>query len=334
MLRLLRCHLCAGCVARNKRCPARRNKAIFAQQLCPTHAIQLKFNYKYSIYSPVPSRAGQISVTAFRTGVDSPKNAKKGTINRAVVAMSVSQAIASRSESDMNGDNAYALAATSKHEDASDRFRLLFDSLSNSNNRINRSGDGVDEVKHDDSAEDDNSEYREAPSDSQRANHLAVKERIARSVPTSKLMDNGENHTSQDANTILQSHEYFIDHDSNLLRYDDGGELFSTNNTANNGNNANNTDESRLCDDGNCNRIDTSDNITCVGDPMYCNYTYDEYVQMLRDYIAPTVPEWILIFSHAIVFFMGLVSFPPLGLSFFLFLSLAALPIPAISQIK
>lgn len=48
--------------------------------------------------------------------------------------------------------------------------------------------------------------------------------------------------------------------------------------------------------------------IVCVGEPDYCNYTYEEYVEMLYDYIYPTVPEWILIFSHAVVFFMGLVS--------------------------
>lgn len=48
-------------------------------------------------------------------------------------------------------------------------------------------------------------------------------------------------------------------------------------------------------------------NITCVGEAIYCNYTYDEYVEMIYDYIYPTVSEWILIFSHAVVFFMGLV---------------------------
>lgn len=67
-----------------------------------------------------------------------------------------------------------------------------------------------------------------------------------------------------------------------------------------------------MCLDSNnsaCYRGDV-DNITCVGDPAYCNYTYDEYVQMLHDYITPTVPEWILICSHAIVFFIGLVSKP------------------------
>ena len=49
-------------------------------------------------------------------------------------------------------------------------------------------------------------------------------------------------------------------------------------------------------------------NITCVGDPVYCNLTYEEYMQLLYDYIYPSVPEWILICSHALVFIMGLVS--------------------------
>jgi hypothetical protein len=48
--------------------------------------------------------------------------------------------------------------------------------------------------------------------------------------------------------------------------------------------------------------------ITCVGDPEYCNLTKEEYEELLFDYIAPTVPEWILIFSHIVVFLMGLVS--------------------------
>lgn len=59
-------------------------------------------------------------------------------------------------------------------------------------------------------------------------------------------------------------------------------------------------------DDENC--IISLHNSTCVGEEIYCNYTYEEYVDMLYDYIYPTVPEWILIFSHAVVFFMGLVS--------------------------
>lgn len=54
-------------------------------------------------------------------------------------------------------------------------------------------------------------------------------------------------------------------------------------------------------------------NVTCVGDPLYCNLTYDEYMELLYDYIYPSVPEWILICSHAVVFVMGLVSIKPNG---------------------
>ena len=46
----------------------------------------------------------------------------------------------------------------------------------------------------------------------------------------------------------------------------------------------------------------------CVGEPEYCNLTRSEYEELLYDYISPTVPEWILIFSHICVFLMGLVS--------------------------
>lgn len=46
----------------------------------------------------------------------------------------------------------------------------------------------------------------------------------------------------------------------------------------------------------------------CVGDPEYCNLTKSEYEELLYDYISPTVPEWILICSHMVVFLMGLVS--------------------------
>lgn len=48
--------------------------------------------------------------------------------------------------------------------------------------------------------------------------------------------------------------------------------------------------------------------IHCVGDPEYCNLTEHQYMQLLYDYIWPTVPEWILICSHFVVFLMGLVS--------------------------
>lgn len=49
-------------------------------------------------------------------------------------------------------------------------------------------------------------------------------------------------------------------------------------------------------------------NITCVGIPTYCHLSYEDYVQLLYDYIYPSIPEWILIFSHGLVFLMGLVS--------------------------
>lgn len=48
--------------------------------------------------------------------------------------------------------------------------------------------------------------------------------------------------------------------------------------------------------------------VVCVGDKEYCNLTKAEYEELIYDYIAPTVPEWILIFSHICVFLMGLVS--------------------------
>uniref|UniRef100_A0A182JEC1 G-protein coupled receptors family 1 profile domain-containing protein n=1 Tax=Anopheles atroparvus TaxID=41427 RepID=A0A182JEC1_ANOAO len=49
-------------------------------------------------------------------------------------------------------------------------------------------------------------------------------------------------------------------------------------------------------------------NVTCVGDPDFCNLTYDEYRQLLMDYIYPSTGEWILIASHTVVFIMGLVG--------------------------
>ncbi|XP_055529327.1 orexin receptor type 2-like isoform X2 [Wyeomyia smithii] len=49
-------------------------------------------------------------------------------------------------------------------------------------------------------------------------------------------------------------------------------------------------------------------NVTCVGDPLYCNLTYEEYRQLLLDYIYPSTAEWILIASHTVVFIMGLVG--------------------------
>lgn len=55
---------------------------------------------------------------------------------------------------------------------------------------------------------------------------------------------------------------------------------------------------------------------TCVGDVAYCNLTEQEYMKLLYDYIWPTVPEWILICSHIVVFLMGLVSVSNLSLKF------------------
>lgn len=52
----------------------------------------------------------------------------------------------------------------------------------------------------------------------------------------------------------------------------------------------------------------------CVGDPAYCNLTESEYLILIYEYIWPSVPEWILICSHIVVFLMGLVS-----VKFFLF---------------
>lgn len=64
-------------------------------------------------------------------------------------------------------------------------------------------------------------------------------------------------------------------------------------------------------DDGNDN--DNSNpcihlNDTCVGAPEYCNYTKEEYIKMLEDYIWPSTGVWILIGFHAAVFLIGLVS--------------------------
>jgi hypothetical protein len=48
--------------------------------------------------------------------------------------------------------------------------------------------------------------------------------------------------------------------------------------------------------------------LVCVGDPEFCNLTKAQYEELLRDYISPSPAEWILIFSHIVVFLMGLVS--------------------------
>lgn len=49
------------------------------------------------------------------------------------------------------------------------------------------------------------------------------------------------------------------------------------------------------------------ENVTCVGEPEYCNLTEMEYLQMLYDYIFPTPGEWVLIGFHTAVFLVGLV---------------------------
>ncbi|KAG7301077.1 hypothetical protein JYU34_015467 [Plutella xylostella] len=46
----------------------------------------------------------------------------------------------------------------------------------------------------------------------------------------------------------------------------------------------------------------------CVGEPEYCNMTREEYLEMLDDYIFPQPYEWVLIGTHAVVFFIGLVG--------------------------
>lgn len=49
-------------------------------------------------------------------------------------------------------------------------------------------------------------------------------------------------------------------------------------------------------------------NQVCVGDMLYCNLTEEEYRELLISYITPSWTEWILIFSHIVVFLLGLVS--------------------------
>lgn len=52
----------------------------------------------------------------------------------------------------------------------------------------------------------------------------------------------------------------------------------------------------------------TSVNDSCVGERAFCNYTLEEYIAMLDDYIFPQTYEWILIASHMVVFLVGLVG--------------------------
>lgn len=59
--------------------------------------------------------------------------------------------------------------------------------------------------------------------------------------------------------------------------------------------------------DGSINSSHTG-NGTCIGEPEYCNYTEQEYNEMIYDYIFPTPGEWVLIGFHTVVFLVGLVS--------------------------
>lgn len=85
--------------------------------------------------------------------------------------------------------------------------------------------------------------------------------------------------------------EYFIEQ-SHLLGVADRHDDDVTNETA--------------CTAGDCGAYE-NDTI-CVGDVIYCNLTYEEYHELLYDYIFPSVSEWVLIISHIIVFVVGLVS--------------------------
>lgn len=141
-------------------------------------------------------------------------------------------------------------------------------------------------------------------------NHLNVQTHIRQ---PQKRHRNHEESASDD------EREYFIALNSDALRTDIGerDEIVRKIRSDEDDNNPVNASETYAVGDEMCTDFNSStcyhgdaDNITCVGDPAYCNYTYEEYVQMLHDYITPTVPEWILICSHAIVFFIGLVSKP------------------------
>jgi hypothetical protein len=94
------------------------------------------------------------------------------------------------------------------------------------------------------------------------------------------------------ANNSFSNDTYFIDQSTNLLA-EDATTASDYNETCNE------------FEDENC-YIDH--NVTCVGDKQYCNLTYDEYMELLLEYIYPTTPEWILIASHTVVFVVGLVS--------------------------
>lgn len=68
------------------------------------------------------------------------------------------------------------------------------------------------------------------------------------------------------------------------------------------------TTQETICNEKEDENCTIDHNLTCVGDEQYCNLTYEEYTELLNNYIYPTTNEWILIVSHMIVFIMGLVS--------------------------
>lgn len=63
-----------------------------------------------------------------------------------------------------------------------------------------------------------------------------------------------------------------------------------------------------ICNENEDENCTIDHNLICVGDKQHCSLTYEEYTELLNNYIYPTTNEWILIVSHMIVFIMGLVS--------------------------
>lgn len=80
------------------------------------------------------------------------------------------------------------------------------------------------------------------------------------------------------------------------------------NNNDKSDNDSNILDHMQLCDEFEDENCIIDHNAVCVGDPQYCNLTYEQYTGLLLEYITPTTSEWILIVSHSVVFIMGLVS--------------------------
>ncbi|XP_063708959.1 orexin receptor type 2-like isoform X2 [Culicoides brevitarsis] len=76
----------------------------------------------------------------------------------------------------------------------------------------------------------------------------------------------------------------------------------------NNSNDSSMFDQTQLCDEFEDENCIIDHDVVCVGDPQYCNLTYEQYTGLLLEYITPTTSEWILIVSHSIVFIMGLVG--------------------------